>query len=479
MAGKQKPRKTAKRSRAWRVIGICSLGLVVFGGIYAAQYEPKAPEGTKVWGMDIGGMDRAEVRAMVEKKWGEMSLQEVTFYHEEKPFGAPHKVADLGLTLQIEETLSQVHFRDALETANSLLSREQATPADIAPELAMEGEKLDPLAKSVREALGKSTPASVRLVGGNVKRTPEDAGFELDVEGMLDSLSHSLDSGGVAELPLRPAPVKITEDLLAKIDGSIGSFTTSFSEGNRPRSNNIRVAAGKIDGTIILPGEKFSFNGHLGQRTQSKGYQVAGVYVSGRHDFDVGGGICQVSTTLFNAALLSGLDFSDRSPHSLPVPYVPRGRDAAVSYPQPDLVLTNPYEFPIALSTSVARGKITFHVLGTKSSKPKVTISQQTVSSWSRGVKYVEDKSLAPGTSRVEDKGGSASRAVTTRTVTSAAGESKKQTFESTYSGGPSIVRRNSSAKPAAKPQAPAEKPAAPPPPVTPAGDPASGADGL
>lgn len=479
MAGNHKPRKKAARSWAWKVIGIGSLALVVFGGIYAARYEPRAPEGTKVWGMEVGGMDRTEVQAMVEKKWGEMSQHEVTFHHEQKPFGTPHRVADLGLTLQIEETLSQVPFHDALEAVHARLSSERPTPADIAPELAMESEKLDPLAKAVREAFGKSTPASVKLVGGNVKRTPEDAGFELDAERMLDSLSDALDSDGAAELPLKPAPVKITEDLLAKIDGSIGTFTTNFSEGNRPRSNNIRVAAGKIDGTILLPGEKFSFNGHLGRRTQAKGYQVAGVYVSGRHDFDVGGGICQVSTTLFNAALLSGLDFADRSPHSLPVPYVPRGRDAAVSYPQPDLVLTNPYEFPIALSTSVAKGKITFHVLGTKSSKPKVTISQQTVSSWSRGVKYVEDKSLAPGTSRVEDKGGSAYKAVTTRTVTSAAGESKKQTFESTYSGGQKIVRRNSSAKPAAKPQTQAEKPADPPPPVTPAGDPASAADGL
>ncbi|MCC6403707.1 MAG: VanW family protein [Fimbriimonadaceae bacterium] len=482
MKAKQKPRKEAARSRVWMAMGSGGAALLVFSGVFSARFEPVAPVGTLVWGMDAGGSNRAEVESLLEKKWADFAQRKITFEHDGKPFGSVRSVAELGLSLDREGTLARVPFQGVLGVLRERLDAEKPEANTILPVLRIERGKLEPLASSVRAALGRKKPARVRLVRGQIERTFEDAGLELDVDGMLASVSEALLADQPARLPLVPAATAVTPEDLAKIDGAIGTFTTSFSEGNRPRAGNIRVAAARIDGTVLMPGETFSFNGLLGRRTQEKGYQVAGVYVAGRHDVDVGGGICQVSTTLFNAALLGGLDIASRSPHSLPVPYVPRGRDAAVSFPLPDLALKNPYDFPIALCASVAKGKITFTVLGTKAAKPKVEISQSTVSSWSRGVKYVEDKGLAPGTSRVEDRGGSGSKAVTTRTVTDPAGKSRVQTFESIYSGGPTIIRRNSSARKPAKPAVKAPVPvggSAEPPAVTPPAEPGSAAAGL
>ncbi|MFM9873355.1 MAG: VanW family protein, partial [Fimbriimonadaceae bacterium] len=205
----------------------------------------------------------------------------------------------------------------------------------------------------------------------------------------------------------------------------------------------------------------FSFNDFLGQRTQAKGFKVAGVYVGGKHDVDVGGGICQVSTTLYNAAVRGEIKVNSRSPHSLPVPYVPLGQDAAVSYPNPDLKITNEHDFPIALAATPEKSTLTFRILG--ASKPEFTykFESQLISTWSRGQKIVHDSGLKYGVRKVMDRGGSG-RKVRTWKLTFKDGKlvKRENMGDSIYSGGPVIIAVNKSAKPAApktlvKPDAP------------------------
>ena len=101
----------------------------------------------------------------------------------------------------------------------------------------------------------------------------------------------------------------------------------------------------------MQPGGVFSFNAVVGERTKARGYKEAGVYVNGQVDTGVGGGICQVSSTLFNAALMSNMTITARRAHSLPVSYLPRGRDAAVSWGGPEFKFKNPYNFPVMVCT--------------------------------------------------------------------------------------------------------------------------------
>ena len=133
------------------------------------------------------------------------------------------------------------------------------------------------------------------------------------------------------------------------------SYTTYFNVSERGRSENIRIAASLIDGITLQAYGEFSFNQTVGRRTENQGFQQAKIIVNGEYVLGVGGGVCQVSTTLYNAALKAGLQAVEFHPHSLRVSYVPPSRDAMVSS-QSDLKLYNPHPCPVRLKTEVDEG---------------------------------------------------------------------------------------------------------------------------
>ena len=142
----------------------------------------------------------------------------------------------------------------------------------------------------------------------------------------------------------------------------ISAYTTYFNQNEGGRCENIAIAAALIDGIVMQAYGEFSFNQTVGKRTEEAGFQCAKIIVDGEYVLGVGGGVCQVSTTLYNAALKSGLEVIEYHPHSLRVSYVAPSRDAMVSNSS-DLKLFNPHPFPVYLSAKVVNGsvKITFY----------------------------------------------------------------------------------------------------------------------
>jgi len=161
------------------------------------------------------------------------------------------------------------------------------------------------------------------------------------------------------EIPMLPVYPKVDSELLADISSMrIGRYITSFNQGNKTRTNNIDLATKAINNYVIFPGETFSFNKVVGKRTASKGYLKAPVIVRGEFSEDIGGGICQVSSTLFNAVDSAGLKIIQRFSHTRKVPYIPPGRDATVSWYGPDFVFKNTYKEPVLI-----RAKTLGHLL--------------------------------------------------------------------------------------------------------------------
>lgn len=142
---------------------------------------------------------------------------------------------------------------------------------------------------------------------------------------------------------------KVTRSELEDSFGKITEAKTSTSGSNKNRLNNIELALSTLDGLCIEPGMTFSFNSIVGQRTKERGYKTAGAIVDGLMSEELGGGICQVSTTLFNAVAKADLEITERQPHSRPVGYVDEGKDAAVSWPNQDFKFTNNTDFPVYL----------------------------------------------------------------------------------------------------------------------------------
>jgi hypothetical protein len=162
-----------------------------------------------------------------------------------------------------------------------------------------------------------------------------------------------------------PAPEKINliRDLIIKekdkIPKKIGSFSTYFNVAEKSRTKNLKLAAEAINNCLIKSGNIFSFNQTVGPRIPEKGFEKAIVYINKEKVEDYGGGICQVSTTLYNAVLQAGLPVLERHPHSLPVPYVPAGQDATVSFGTLDLKFKNDRERDILIKAVVDKNKLT------------------------------------------------------------------------------------------------------------------------
>ncbi|MFB4158642.1 VanW family protein [Geomicrobium sp. JSM 1781026] len=181
------------------------------------------------------------------------------------------------------------------------------------------------------------------------------------VERVLDASYY----GREIQLPLDINEPNVSEDDLENIGAEvIGSFTTSFNTNTTGRVENIRISTESINRVVLGPGDSFSFHEVVGQASAERGYQEANVIVDGEFTNGMGGGICQTSTTLYNAIADAGLDVTERHHHSLPIDYVPEGEDAMVSWGWADLKFQNNHDIPVMITGDVdaSSGNVTFNV---------------------------------------------------------------------------------------------------------------------
>jgi len=199
--------------------------------------------------------------------------------------------------------------------------------------------------------------------------SPDEPGRSIDVWGTMSHLDLAL-AGGETSLAavIAAAPARRTAAQLAGVstDAVMGWFETKYARDlkHEARSFNLRLAASKFDGYVLLPQETFDFNQVVGPRSEANGYKVAPVIAQGELVDGIGGGTCQVAGTLHAAAFFSGLDIEERKPHTRPSFYIKMGLDAAVAYPTVTLKLSNPYPFPVVLHETVEGGLVRAEVLG-------------------------------------------------------------------------------------------------------------------
>jgi vancomycin resistance protein VanW len=156
----------------------------------------------------------------------------------------------------------------------------------------------------------------------------------------------------------------------------LSTFSTSFDGRLKDQVHNATLAAKKLNGTLVRPGETLSFNKTVGTWSRDQGYRKAPVSFSGTLVDSWGGGVCQTSSTLYNAALLAGFDVVERHHHQFAPNYVPPGRDAAVAYPSIDLKVRNPYPYPVRVRARAESGRLTIEFLG-RGPAPKVAVVQR------------------------------------------------------------------------------------------------------
>lgn len=243
-----------------------------------------------------------------------------------------------------------------------------------------------------------SNPENARLVikdNDQVVVIPSKSGKVIDFNKVISDVSKSSQKtlSDKIFLHLREQEPEVqTEDILAmKINGLLSSYTTYFNPSLVNRTYNINVAADALNNCLIKPGEIFSFNKVVGPRSKEAGYKEALVIVKDQFIPGIGGGVCQVSSTLYNAALLAGLEIVERSNHSLPVGYVPLGRDATVIYGVQDLKFRNNTSGYLYIRTLVRKNVLVVKIFGNTNEKKSIWLES------------IVDKVLEPKIIKKED----------------------------------------------------------------------------
>lgn len=230
-------------------------------------------------------------------------------------------------------------------------------------------------------------------------------GISFDVAQAQEMLS-AAQEGTVVSVPLNRAdPAIDTATLKAGLFRDVlGEYSTNVS-GTSARRSNVKLSGEKCSGVILLPGETFAYNEVVGQRTAEAGFQEAAAYLNGETIQELGGGVCQTSSTLYCACLYANLEIVERYNHTYVSSYVPLGMDATVSWGGPDYKFKNNTDYPIKIVAAYSNNKLTFQILGTKVSDFEVKITSQTLAVIEPEVKEVPDATMLVGTTAVEDKG--------------------------------------------------------------------------
>ena len=236
--------------------------------------------------------------------------------------------------------------------------------------------------------------------------------FNISVDEVKSMISTPQES---YTIPLKTLYPNVTTDDIGTeaFPDLLSSYTTSYASSNSNRSTNISLAASKINGKVLMPGEEFSFNDTVGKRTVQAGFKTAAVYSNGQVTTDVGGGICQVSSTLYNAVLKSNLEITNRINHTFTVGYVPIGLDATVSWGAPDFKFKNNRSYPIKIVATTSNKKLTIQVFGLKEEvEYEVELVSYKTASVPYSTVYTTDSSLAKGKTKVVQSGSNGAKSV-------------------------------------------------------------------
>lgn len=218
----------------------------------------------------------------------------------------------------------------------------------------------------------------------------------------------------VIPLKLTPATKTIDDIGTEAFPYLISSYSTKYDASNVNRSGNLKIAANKINGTVLMPGEEFSYNEVVGKRTIEEGYRNAKIYENGQVVDGLAGGICQISSTLYNAVLLANLEITERRNHSYTTSYVPAGRDATVVYGTQDFKFKNSRTYPIKIEANVANGIAEFKIHGIKEEiEYEIKIIPVTTQTIPYAIEFVPDPALVPGQQVVTQAGHSGYKVTT------------------------------------------------------------------
>ncbi|MES5953345.1 VanW family protein [Bacillus fungorum] len=367
--------------------------LLCVGGVSGYQYVSKlnnqldttALPNTTFEGISLDGKNKKDIQAIINQKITELDQKSLTYIFQNDKQTYTWK--DLGINYKEKDIIDKIFKEQEGNAMNRYKMRKQAESGELKRDY-----KLTPqlnttayesfMKDKYNSALKNPINAELSIEGTTVNISQSQNGEKID-KGKLTDLTTQAITTGTSDVTLPVTilkPERSTEDIQKMgIKEVIAEYSTPMAGRNGNQSYNVNKSANTLSGVIVAPDETFSFNGRVGITDAAHGYKSAAVYSQGKVIQSAGGGVCQVSSTLYSAALRADLGIVSRSNHSMPVNYLPLGQDAAVADYGPDLKFKNNTGNHIYIQAFSNGGSITTRIFGTNTGK-NVEVSSQVIS---------------------------------------------------------------------------------------------------
>ncbi|MDO8588094.1 MAG: VanW family protein [Armatimonadota bacterium] len=408
-----------KRRTAILLLAISVMVGSISGAVITTLRSDSIAAGVSVAGVDVSGLTMREARQRLSPIVKQIRARPITLSADGREWRVG--LRDLGMSPDLDATIEKARaIGRGGNWAGRFIARwfrggsGKNLDISIAFDLSRLDRGLSDIARSVER---KHKDAKLRFAGGRITVEPEQPGVKVDVGRCARDISALSWRDEPIELGLVEDKPDVTAADLRRIDGPLSSYTTRFPAWRANRTHNIHLAVRTLDGAVVKPGEVFSFNETVGPRLKKLGYLDAPVFRNGELEPGTGGGVCQLSSTAYNAALLADLRILRRSHHSGSVPYVPLGRDATVAYGLVDLKFRNTTAAPVYIAAGIKGNRLTVTIYGSSAFKREVVITGVGARRVPHGTITYQDPSLPPGARVVKRSGHSGFSISTYRTV--------------------------------------------------------------
>lgn len=388
-------------------------GYVIYIKYTVDKWENRIYPKVMVYGIDVSTLNKEEAIALLDKELNEkISNKIINIAIEKENFALKYKDLEATYDMQaiVNEALSYGKDLSLFERYN--LVRSLGEVKEVKGRVLYNEEKLKSFETNVKSKVNEeSKNASISINIGYIniekevvgKRLEEEKFHDLLVENIKDDSNEKLNINVNLKVDLKEEVPSITELDLKKITGKISGHNTKYSSSVDGREKNMKIAAATINGTLLMPGDTFSYNELIGDTTPEKGYEKANTYVGREIVPDYGGGICQVSTTLYRAVMRANIRSTERVNHSMIVSYSEPGLDATVANGYIDYKFINTYDFPIYIESFLSNSNVYVNIYGDKEELGNKTyeLVNEIHEKYDTTVKYEEDNTLEEGKEKV------------------------------------------------------------------------------
>jgi vancomycin resistance protein YoaR len=356
--------------------------------------------------INVGGLSKKEAKKELDQHY---KLENIEVTYLNKKWSINNKDIDLSYDLDktIERAYSTNRGKSFINNVDKTVKSSLGKKNNLKISISYNEEKLKKSVGHISKEINLEVKdASINVNESSIDVEDGNSGLDVNIEESIKNVIRELEKGNKKEeLVVTKVEPNIKKEQLQEVNALLGSYSTKFDSSIAGRSSNIRLATSKSSDILLMPGDVFSYNEHTGEKSLSNGYKHAPVIVQGVVQEGVGGGICQVSSTLYNSVLYAGLELVNIKNHSIPSSYVSMGRDATVTDGGIDFVFKNNLKYPVYIKNYVSGNVVTCQIYGSLKDKQNIQISTSTDGVSVAPIKKIEDPTIPAGEEKQLESG--------------------------------------------------------------------------